>query len=244
MMIVSYGAGMNSTAMLIQMLLRGESCDVITFADTGGERPETYAYLKMFSEWLHERGYPKIVTVRNDGMYVTLENNCLKKKMLPSLAYGFKSCSDKYKARPQNKYFNQLTEAKAVWAAGQKIVKCIGYDADESRRAKVFQDDKYLFRYPLIEWDMGREECVDAIVEAGLPLPGKSACFFCPATKKPEIMDLQARHPDLLQRALDMEAQAELTSVKGLGRNFAWKDFIAGKNVVCTVEQACGCYDG
>jgi len=39
---VSYGAGTNSTAMLVEMVRRGEHVDVITFADTGGERQETY----------------------------------------------------------------------------------------------------------------------------------------------------------------------------------------------------------
>ena len=50
--IVSYGAGTNSTAMLIKMVELNEVVDAITFADTGGELPETYAYLDMFGAWL------------------------------------------------------------------------------------------------------------------------------------------------------------------------------------------------
>lgn len=45
MQIVSYGAGMNSTAMLVEMVRRGEECAAVVFADTGGERPETYEHL-------------------------------------------------------------------------------------------------------------------------------------------------------------------------------------------------------
>ena len=39
--IVSYGGGTNSTAMLIAMVLKGIKPDLILFADTGGELPET-----------------------------------------------------------------------------------------------------------------------------------------------------------------------------------------------------------
>lgn len=248
MQIVAYGAGTNSTAMLIEMQRRGEKVDAITFADTGGERPETYAYVTLFSEWLVAHGYPVIVTVRNSGMYSSLEDNCLKKKMLPSIAYGFKSCSDKYKRRPQDKFFKHHPEAVAAWKRGEKVVKCIGYDADETRRARIFDDDKYTYRYPLIEWDMGREENIASIQSAGLPLPGKSACFFCPSSRKSEILLLRDEHPDLLQRALFIEqnAQENLTSVKGLGRRFSWGDFIAseGKSDLDDIETPCGCYDG
>jgi 3''-phosphoadenosine 5''-phosphosulfate sulfotransferase (PAPS reductase)/FAD synthetase and related enzymes len=97
-LVISWGGGVNSTAMLIGMRQRGIIPDLILFADTGGEKPETYAFREVFNEWLLSVGFPEIYTVQNDGMYVTLENNCLQQKMLPSIAYGFKSCSDKYKA--------------------------------------------------------------------------------------------------------------------------------------------------
>jgi hypothetical protein len=182
--IVSYGAGLNSTAMVIEMVRRGEALDAIVFSDTGAERPETYAYLTLFSDWLTGQGYPGITTVRNDGMHGTLEAECLTNKRLPSLAFGFASCSDKYKRRPFQK-----------WLKGQprkECTVCIGFDADEPGRASRGQDrdDPYAKRYPLIEWDMGREECGVVIQAVGLPLPGKSSCFFCPSMKEWEVLDL------------------------------------------------------
>ena len=38
--VVAYGMGVDSTAMLIGMYLRGLRPDLILFADTGGEKPE------------------------------------------------------------------------------------------------------------------------------------------------------------------------------------------------------------
>lgn len=246
---VAYGAGTNSTAMLVGLHERGERPDIILFADTGGERPETYRHVGVVSEWCKEVGFPEIVTVRKEGNCETLEENCIRMNMLPSLAYGFKGCSQKYKIQPQDKFANNNELCKAVWDGGGKVIKLIGYDAGEDHRAKIPEDKKYIYRYPLVEWDWGRNECIEAINRAGLPQPGKSACFFCPSSKPREILELKRNHPDLLARALAMEANAELTSVKGLGRNWAWADLVRADDAQMDFfgfapEVPCGCYDG
>lgn len=244
---VSYGAGTNSTAMLVEMVRRGEHVDVITFADTGGERPETYEYVDIFSAWLVAHGMPAITVVTKGGRVETLEENCIRMKMLPSVAYGFKSCSQKYKVEPQEKFANNWEPSKKAWAAGLKVVKCIGYDAGEPQRAAKFvESTKYLWRYPLIEWDMGRDECIESIRDAGLPLPGKSSCFFCPNSKIPEILALP---PELKLRAIEMEANADLTSIAGLGRRWRWADLLRSHDEQMDmfnqpVDMPCGCYDG
>src|SRR5215469_1282443 len=104
--VASYGGGVNSTAMLIGMGERKEPVDLILFADTGGEKPETYAYVSRFSEWLKEHGMLPITTVRKTtkregrfhgpGETLTLEQHSLETKTLPSVAYGMKSCSLKF----------------------------------------------------------------------------------------------------------------------------------------------------
>lgn len=231
--IASYGAGLNSTAMLVGLIQKQELFDLVLFSDTGGERPDTYDYIKTFDAWLREQGCPGITVVQRVNYRqepITLEGLCQEKKMLPSLAYGWKSCSIKHKVDPQVKFVNHWEPAIEAWTSGQKVVKLLGYDANEHRRvanAKTKIDAKYDHRYPLYEWGWDRDRCIQAVQEAGLPVPGKSSCFFCPAMKKPEIVDLGRRYPDLLQRALDMEddAQAGLTSVKGLGRRFSWRDY-------------------
>lgn len=62
--VVAYGGGKNSTAMLVLMWRLGIKPDLILFADTGGELPETYEYMRRFNRWLASVGMPEIVTVR------------------------------------------------------------------------------------------------------------------------------------------------------------------------------------
>lgn len=248
MIVVAYGGGTNSTALLVECVTRGIRPDLILFADTGGEREGTYRFTQLFSDWLVERGMPAIQTVwktTKDGNRLTLEQQCLDKKILPSLAYGWKKCSQKFKRLPQDKFVNHWAPAKELWKRGEKVVKYIGFDADERRRATIKEDDKYTYEYPLIDWNMGREECIESIEAAGLPLPGKSACYFCPASKKHEILSLPC---DLRTRAVAMEENANLIVIKGLGRDFAWKELFrrddAQLKLFPEVEIACDCYDG
>jgi hypothetical protein len=126
------------------------------------------------------------------------------------------------------------------------VVKAIGLDASEEHRltwarskpgepeAKPSREawldaNFFTYWYPLFDWGMDRAACERSIRAAGLPVPVKSACFFCPASKKHEIVWLREYHPELLTRALAIEenAQPNLTSVVGLGRSFAWADFLA-----------------
>jgi hypothetical protein len=249
-LVVAYGGGVNSTALLVGLWQRRLVPDLILFADTGGEKPETYAYRDLFSAWLTNHGFPAIQTVSNDGMYRTLEQNCLATHTLPSLAYGWRSCSDKYKRRPQDKFVAAWAPAREAWALDSKVTKAIGYDAGEARRASIREDARYCYWYALLEWDWDRIACLRAISSVGLPLPPKSACFFCPATTKREVLQLSCTHPNLMERALMIEENAAgtLKTVKGLGRRFAWKDLIEGRVPLqlAAPEQdlPCGCYDG
>ena len=253
LVVASFGGGVNSTAMLIGMHERGEKVDLILFADTGGEKPHTYAHILEMTEWLVKHGMPRIYTVAHtnrDGLYRSLEKDCLDGKMLPSIAYGFKACSIKYKRGPQDKFCNNYQPCKDIWSAGGKIIKLIGYDMDEPHRARIPEDEKYIYRYPLIEWGWGRDECIETIKRALITVPGKSACFFCPSSKKPEIMQLRRQYPALAARAVVMEKNAELTAVKGLGRSFAWGDLYEADDRQAKmfpetrIEIDCGCYDG
>jgi hypothetical protein len=250
---VAYGGGVNSTAMLVEMRRRDIVPVSIVFSDTHGERPETYAGIDQTNKWCVAHDFPEIVVVS----YVskmrgneTLEENCLRTKSLPSIAYGFKSCSEKFKIRPQERYLKSQPWAQSVWESGGKVIKAIGYDAGEDRRAKIREHTDYTYWYPLIEWDLYREDCKEICEHEGLKI-GKSACFFCPSSKKPEVLLLAKEHPDLMKRALEMEANAELTTVKGLGRHWSWDNLLKlnkeQMSLFCdsgTPEEPCGCYDG
>jgi hypothetical protein len=278
-LVVAYGLGVDSTALLVEFARRGIRPDLILFADTGGEKPETYAYLPVIQDYLVGVGFPPVVTVRyapTRARYRTLEEQCLHTGTLPSLAYGGKSCSLKYKRSPQDKFILSRYPPAEFVPKGRRVVRAVGFEAGEETRtyAHVVKAigldageehrltwappaggeveelsreqwlDRHFFSYwyPLMDWGLDREACQRIIAAAGLPVPHKSSCFFCPAMKKAEILWLQQHHPDLLRRALAIEdnARAKLTSVKGLGRSFSWAAYLARLNDLPLFSDGCG----
>ncbi len=224
---VAYGAGVNSTALLIGLVARSEPPDKILFADTGGEKPATYKYRDSFSTWLVANGFPAIETVRYKCDDASLEHECLRKAVLPSPAYGGRSCSEKWKIRPQIEYMRQWMAWQ--WMALREVstvTRLLGFDADEKRRAKPSPDKGFINEYPLIAWGWTRNDCREVISKSGLCEPPKSACFFCPSSKKGEVRRLALDNPELFARAAMIEetacASGKLTGTKGLGRHWRW----------------------
>ncbi len=241
-LIVSFGGGVNSAAMLVGMHERGIRPDLILFADTGGEKPETYAFVDTMRTWTVRNMDLGIVAVNNSGMYGTLEHECSVKATMPSIVFGTKSCSDKYKMRPQKQYVERVYK-------DQQVLWAVGIDAGESHRSGEFAN----CWHPLIEWRWTRLHCKEALLRASLPVPVKSACFFCPSSKPPEIRRLAKDHPDLFDRALAMEDRAAknpgLIKIHGLGRHWSWRNVRdADENQVdlfTDPEQTpCMCFDG
>jgi hypothetical protein len=228
-LVVSYGAGVDSTAMLIGLHARGMHPDAILFADTGGEKPGTYGYLwHHITPWLEARRLPAVTVVRYEprrfkrAPYSTLEENCLANQTLPSLAFGRKACSQKWKVAPMDRWVERHPRFRPYLRAGGKVTRAIGYDAgpkDSKRGWNLIGEVRYDYWYPLRDWGWDRARCAAEILAAGLPVPPKSACFFCPATSPAELAQLRREHPDLAARIERMEEAALPTltqQVKGL----------------------------
>jgi len=251
--VLCFGAGVDSTAVLLVLRAAGIRPDIITFANTGGEKPETLEHIARVNVLLREWGWPEIVICVKQTLsstpYNTLEGECLANATLPSLAFGLKTCSLKWKMGPQDQYIMgaqsgpNAREPQPLWieaeANGERIVKLIGYDSSPAdiRRRLNWQtsggDGPFDNVYPLQLIGWHRVDCVEAIVETlGLELlPIKSACFFCPASKHWELYWLAAVHPELLERALLMERVAlagKHSWLKDLEFGEEWESSIQG----------------
>lgn len=257
---VSYGGGTNSTAMLCGFRERNIRPDFIAFADTGAEMPHTYEHVAVMATQVKVWWGVDLHTVKKTyrGAFEGLEGQCNRHQQMPSLAYGRRSCSMKYKHEPQERALAKFMRTQNA----TNVRRAIGFDASEAHRVKeqhllprkLKSGMTWLAWYPLIEWGWSREDCVSAIRRHGLPQPGKSSCFFCPAMKKREVYALRDQYPDLLQRALKIEDAAQLTNTtkRGLGgQNNLWRNWLtmdaAQQKLWDDIEPhhvPCGCYDG
>lgn len=222
--LVTYGGGVNTIAMLLLLHKLRITPRAIVMSDPGHEWPETIQYRDaVMRPFLRRIGFPDIVVVTREqeaahrprSVHVgTLGDECMHKRMLPSVAYPpHKKCSLKYKRDPQLWWTERQAWAHKEFSEGQKIVKCIGFDAEEDHRIKPsFSDagEALLFVpwYPL--WDAGldRAGCRQLIIAAGLPVPRKSACVFCPNNDLADWRDLREQHPRLFDYAVQMSERA------------------------------------
>lgn len=224
---INLGGGTNSTALVIECYNRGHRPAWILFADTGSEREETYAALTRLAAWSDSRKFTPINTTRwnrmkplpNGKTFETLEEMCLRTGYLPSKAYGYAGCSDKYKRQPAERWRAERGLESTVYA--------LGFDAGEHKRVRSpgcarvegAQEEPW---YPLYAWGIDRAACERIITEAGLPPVPKSACFFCPNMKAHEWRTMKQERPDLFARSLAIEdgaIRAGHADTKGLRRS-------------------------
>lgn len=59
--------------------------------------------------------------------------------------------------------------------------------------------------YPLLELGLRRTDCQRIITDAGLPIPPKSACFFCPFHKPEDWQEQRRNTPELFEKSCQLE---------------------------------------
>jgi 3'-phosphoadenosine 5'-phosphosulfate sulfotransferase (PAPS reductase)/FAD synthetase len=193
--ILNFGAGVNSTALLIELVKRKEPLDYVIFADTGSEIPETYNCVKMMKEWCEEHN---IRFIQVESIYrKSLYQYYFDKKTIPWRK--FRDCTDKFKKSPITKFLNQFK--------AEGVTQYIGIGSDEVYRIKQSQVKWITFRYPLAEWKIDRAKCVKIIEREGLVVPPKSGCFCCPFQSKETWIKLLKEKPDYFKKARVLEEQ-------------------------------------
>ncbi|WP_242121184.1 hypothetical protein [Sphingomonas lacusdianchii] len=226
--VLAYGVGVDSTALLVELVDRGQPPDLILTADTGVEKPATYAYLDVIGPWIAAHGIRHEVVryqpkrFKHWPPYYSLLEMCLTNATLPSKSMGGSSCSLKYKKAPQDAFLSTWQPAIDAWARGQRVVRLIGYDAGprdtmRANHALSINDPLYDCQYPLREWGWDRDACIRRIEAEGLPVPPKSACWLCIANQPGEIRELPTWCLRLIV-LVEARAAPRLHTVEGLWR--------------------------
>lgn len=95
--VLAYGIGVDSTALLVELESRGTPPDLVITGDPGIEKPETYVYQEMMAAWMAARGI-RYETVRYTPKrfkhwppYYDLLANVLTNATLPSISLGHRA---------------------------------------------------------------------------------------------------------------------------------------------------------
>lgn len=195
--ILSFGAGLNSTALMIMLVEKQYPLDEVVFADTGAEVPETYEHLKAVDTYLSTQGIPlKIVRSKNGTLYDT----CWRRKVIPSQIWRW-STRD-YKITPIYAYYRSF---------GVPVNQYLGIAYEERDRMKQSGVPYVNNIFPLIEKKIVRQECMDIILlsEFDFSMPVRSGCFFCPFNSISRWTELYEKHMGLFLKAKELEENSK-----------------------------------
>ncbi len=192
---VSLGWGIQSFT-IAAMVALGElpPVDFVIHADTTHEASWTYIFAEKFTPWLESMGV-KVITVKPDKTKLKAFNN-YNGVFIPAYTHSDKGggqlrrqCTGDWKIAPMRRYFQEVR-------SGKPIEMWIGITIDEIQRVKK-SDVKYIQnRWPLIEKNMSRFDCVTWLREHDLEIPSRSSCTFCPYHDTETWKFIMASEPD------------------------------------------------
>lgn len=260
--VVSYGGGVQSTALLVLAALvkRADAGDgqalrrlsdygknskvdmlqtfdytTFLFANVGddSEHPATLEYIQTVAMPFAIENGLEIIELRREfqGKVQTLleritTTNVIGIPMrLSNGAPGVRICTTEFKIDVIDKWLKprlQKHRQSRTLVYDDPATVAIGISLDEFQRASNNQTEAWRAKvHPLIDARLTRQDCQNIIADAGISVPPKSSCFFCPFHSITEWQRLKRDEPALFDRSVELERQLN-TRRQELGKDAAW----------------------
>lgn len=209
----SFGGGVQSTAVLVLAATGRVQYDTFLFANVGAdsENPATLAYVEQVAKpyaTAHGIELVELQRTRRNGETDTLLRQLERSARsidipayMGSGAPGNRNCTGNFKIDVIARYQKQHGATSAA-----PCVTGLGISLDEIQRARTDSGIAWqTLEYPLLDLRMYRRDCVRVIEDAGLPVPPKSSCWFCPFHRRDEWKRLKREQPGLFSKAVALE---------------------------------------
>ena len=239
--ILSLGAGVQSTVMLLMADegAFGPKPDIAFFADTQREPQAVYDHLRKL-RGSNSLSIPiRVITAGDIGDHVMRSMNTTGQRFASAPFYiqdretgetgkGRRQCTKEFKLEPLTKAIRaELGVARGTRVPKGVIVETwIGITTDEVHRASVSRHKWIHNRYPLIEANMSRGDCIEWLRRRELPVPVKSRCIFCPFTSNEEWRRIKADDPEQWSAAVQIDAAIREGANGIRGRQFVHRSCV------------------
>lgn len=212
---ISYGGGVQSTALLV--LAATGRIDFRTFlmANVGddSENPGTLRYLEEYAKpYAAEHDIELTVLDRvmvrsgeTRTLYGEITREGSKSLKIPvrmsNGAPGTRSCTADYKII----VIGRELKRRGATPTNRATIG-IGISVDEIQRANSRRPEPHEdIVYPLLDLGLRRSDCARIIRDAGLPVPPKSSCWFCPFHRPETWHDQRRDEPELFEKSCQLE---------------------------------------
>ncbi|MFF4215326.1 adenine nucleotide alpha hydrolase family protein [Streptomyces nondiastaticus] len=212
--VISYGGGVQSTALLVLAATGEIDYRTLLFSNVGddSENPASLRYIHEFAAPYARRHGLSLVhlqKVRRDGTTETLWQRLHRPdtRSIPipvrmsNGAPGRRNCTADFKIKVISKWLKQHGAT-----ADHPATVGIGISVDEIHRANRRRSEPHeQISYPLLDLELRREDCARIIKDAGLPVPPKSSCFFCPFRTVGDWQRQRSDDPALFKKSQQLE---------------------------------------
>lgn len=214
--VFSFGGGVQSTAALVLAAQGRIDYRTFLFCNVGedSENPDTLTYVSEIAlpfARQHSLELVELRKVRRDGsldsVYSTITRPDSRSIGIPvhmsNGAPGRRACTLDFKIRVVDRWLRNQGARVSGAVVG------LGISLDEFTRMRANTDPKTMswktLDYPLIDLRLDRMACLTLIQAAGLPVPPKSSCWFCPYHSGRAWQDLRETRVPLFERAVALE---------------------------------------
>lgn len=226
--VLSLGAGVQSTTLAL-MAAHGEidMPDVAIFADTHWEPQVVYDHLA----WLRSANvlpFPINIVSRGDireGIRDRRKPAAGRVAAIPwhivnpdgSTGLGRRQCSSEYKLTPIMHEIRRLLGKPGRAKIAKGVVEVlIGISWDERDRINPARQQYMVNRYPLLEKQMRRHDCLLWLERHDYPKPPKSSCIGCPFHNNDYWRELRDKHPGEFAEAVKYDALLRTGNARGM----------------------------
>lgn len=227
---ISYGGGIQSTALVLLAIEGVIDFDVALFANVGddSEHPGTLEWVRdVMQPYAADHGFPihELHRIRRDGTEETLWGRLTKEgsRSLPipirmsNGAPNRRSCTADFKIRVVGKWLKANGASKE-----NPATVAIGISTDEFHRANKKKVEPYEQPvYPLLDLGWDRSRCTEYIRDRLGDIPPKSSCFFCPFHRPDTWAEMRRDEPELFAKSVQLERTLNERR-KMLGRDPVW----------------------
>lgn len=239
--VISFGGGVQSTAALVLAAQQKIDYKTFLFCNVGddSEHPATLAYVHdVAMPYAEQHGLDLIELHRTrfgepETLYQRLmwpdRSIGIPVRMAGSGAPGNRACTKDFKIMVVAKW---LREHGAT--AEHPATVAMGISLDEFQRMRSDSGIAYeLLDYPLIDLRIDRAQCMEIIRSAGLPIPPKSSCWFCPFHTRQRWQEMRQNEPELFWKTVELEKWINQKRENTLG-----KDKVYFSRKLVPLEQA------
>lgn len=192
--ICGISGGKDSSALALYLRRTRPELDVeYFFCDTGAELPETYEYLGKLEAVL-AKPITRLNAERGFDHWFEMFRGALPS---PQMRW----CTKNMKIKPIEE-----------WIGDDEAISYVAIRADENnRKGYISTKPNITAVFPFIEDEVRHDDVLRILDDAGLGLPDyyswrtRSGCYFCFYQRKAEWVGLADRHPELFERAQQIE---------------------------------------